>query len=395
MIIPELTIKQGKEKALRNRHPWIYSGSVENVSEQIDEGQIVKIKRNDNTLVGFGFFEAGRQMICRVFEYTDQEIDVFSQDYWDNKLKKAWHLRQNFILRSYTNAYRLVNAEGDFLPGLIVDIYGEVAVIQFMTAGITRLSSVIVQSINNLGFKQIFYKSKEGIKNTELLSLKHGWLSENRDDTELEILENHIRFKINIETGLKTGFFLDQRDSRALVGYYAKDKKVLNNFSYSGGFSMYALNAGAQLVHSVDSSQKALDLCQENLEINDFDTNKHECICTDVFDYLKNMREDYDLIILDPPAFAKSSKAVSNAARGYKEINLLALKNIKSGGMLFTFSCSQKIDKDLFRKIVFGAAADAHRNVKVVHQITQPADHPINIYNPETEYLKGLVLYVE
>ncbi len=390
----KIIIKKGRERAFINRHPWIYSGAVQELPEA-EIGEILSVYSIDNRLIGYGFYAPGTQIVCRVFEYTDEETDVLSQAYWTGKLEKAYAIRKKFILSEQTNAFRLVNAEGDFFPGLIADVYHDTVVIQLLIKGTAKIKEFIINALDNLGYKKVYLKAKEVTGRLEDVKIVKGWISKEQGSTEIEIVENGVKFKVNIETGQKTGFFLDQRDARMLIKQYSRGAKVCNTFSYSGGFSLYALEAGAELVHSIDSSKTAVELIEKNLELNGVEPEKHESYTEDVFKFLKKTENKYDVIVLDPPAFAKTAKAVHNATRGYKELNLTAFRKINSGGIIFTFSCSQKITRDLFRKIVFGAAADAKRNIRILHQTTQPADHPINIYHPENEYLKGLVLYVE
>lgn len=390
----KLIIKKGRERAFINRHPWIYSGAVQELPKA-ELGEILSIYSFDDRLMGYGFYAPGTQIVCRVFDYTDTETDVLSQQYWIDKLAKAFFIRKKFILSEQTNAFRLVNAEGDFFPGLIADVYNDTVVIQLLIKGTENIKNFIISALESLGYKYIYLKTKEVTGRLEGVESIKGWVSKEEGSTEIEIIENDVKFLVNIETGQKTGFFLDQRDARMLIKQYSKGAKACNTFSYSGGFSLYALIAGADLVHSVDSSKTAIELIEKNLELNGISPEKHESYTADVFKFLKKTENQYDLIVLDPPAFAKTAKAVSNATRGYKELNLTAFRKINPGGIVFTFSCSQKISRDLFRKIVFGAAADAKRNIRILHQTTQPPDHPINIYHPENEYLKGLVLYVE
>jgi 23S rRNA (cytosine1962-C5)-methyltransferase len=280
-----------------------------------------------------------------------------------------------------------------FLPGVIIDVYDDTAVVQLLVKGTELISQFIFDAIREVGVKYIYLKTKQNTQRLEDVSLESGWVGETRS-MPIAALEYGVKFMIDVEKGQKTGFFIDQRENRKILGKYSKGKKVLNTFSYSGGFSLYALANGSILVHSVDSSKDAIDMCDQNVAAN-FNNAPHESYAQDVFDFMKENKEDYDIIILDPPAFAKNAKAVPNASRGYKNLNLIAFKTIKPGGLVFTFSCSQHIDKDLFRKIVFGAAADAGRNVRILKQLTQPEDHPINIFHPEGEYLKGLLLHVE
>lgn len=390
----KIIIKKGRERSLVNRHPWIYSGAIQAMPDA-ELGEILSIYSFDNRLIGYGFYAPGTQIVSRVFEYTHHETNVLSQTYWTEKFKKAYQIRKRFIISEKTNAFRLINAEGDFFSGLIADVYMDTVVLQILIRGVEKILDFIIVALNELGFEKIYLKAKDVAGRLENVERKKGWISEKKGDTQIEIIENGIKFLVNIESGQKTGFFLDQRDARQLIKQYAKGAKVCNTFSYSGGFSLYALNAGADTVHSVDSSKIAVELIEKNLELNNIAQERHQSYAEDVFKFLKNTENKYDLIVLDPPAFAKTAKAVPNATRGYKELNLTAFRNINPGGIVFTFSCSQKITRDLFRKIVFGAAADAGRNIRILHQTTQPPDHPINIYHPENEYLKGLVLYVE
>ncbi len=390
----KLIIKKGRERAFINRHPWVYSGAVQELPEA-EIGEILSVYSFDNRLIGYGFYAPGTQIVCRVFEYTAEETDVLSQQYWTDKLGKAFVIRERFILSGQTNAFRLVNAEGDFFPGLIADVYNDTVVIQLLIKGTELIKDFIINALEEFGYKKVYLKAKDVTGRLEGVKTLKGWISKEEGSPEIEIVENGVKFQVNIETGQKTGFFLDQRDARMLIKEYSKGAKVCNTFSYSGGFSLYALEAGAELVHSVDSSKAAIELIDKNLELNGVKPEKHESYAEDVFKFLKKTENKYDLIVLDPPAFAKTAKAVPNASRGYKELNLTAFRKINPGGIVFTFSCSQKITRDLFRKIVFGAAADAKRNIRILHQTTQPPDHPINIYHPENEYLKGLVLYVE
>jgi len=387
-----LILKSGRERSLINRHPWVFSGAVKELPKA-ENGEIIRVVDNHNHLLGFGFFSTNSQITCRVFEFTNEEI-VIDSAFWKNKILQAYHLRKQLIDFSNTNIFRLLHAEGDFFPGVIIDIYASVAVVQILIKGTENIKQHIFEALHQIGFKHIYVKTKSNSQRLEDVETPSGWVDESIS-MPVEAIENGITFLVDVETGQKTGFFIDQRVSRKFLGNFSKNKKVLNTFSYSGGFSLYALEAGATLVHSVDSSKDAIEMCERNVKINYPTQANHESFVEDVFDYLKNTEVDYDVMVLDPPAFAKSSRAVANAARGYKNLNLIALKKIKPGGIIFTFSCSQHIDRDLFRKIIFGAAADAKRNVRILHQLTQPDDHPINIYHPEGEYLKGLILYVE
>ncbi len=389
----QLILKSGRDRSLINRHPWVFSGAVKQMPDA-QNGEIIEVVTNNGDLLGYGFFSTNSQITCRVFEFTNQQITI-DGNFWAGKIERAAHLRKNFINKNHTNIYRLIHAEGDFLPGVIIDVYNEVAVIQLLVRGTERIREDIFFALEQLGIRYIYVKTKSSTQRLEDVTAPSEWISNKRPDVfPVSSLENNIRFMIDVEKGQKTGFFIDQRENRKLVGEFAKDKKVLNTFSYSGGFSLYALGAGAALVHSVDSSKEAIEMCERNVAANGWSA-RHESFCEDVFDYMQRTETDYDIMVLDPPAFAKNARAVPNATRGYKNLNLIAFKKIKAGGLIFTFSCSQHIDRDLFRKIVFGAAADAGRNVRIIRQLTQPEDHPINIYHPEGEYLKGLMLHVE
>jgi 23S rRNA (cytosine1962-C5)-methyltransferase len=385
-----IILKPGRERSLINRHPWVFSGAVKKLP-MAENGDIVRVVASDGSQLGYGFFSPGSQITCRMFSFSTQQ-ELIDDAYWHEKLRTAFILRGRIPCEN-TDMYRLIHAEGDFFPGIIIDVYAGVAVVQILIKATEKLSAVIYDALEKLGFRDVYIKTKSSSQRIENVTLPAGWV---RGGVPMPIAckENGIRFLVDIETGQKTGFFIDQRDNRAWVGSWSKGKKVLNTFSYSGGFSLYALAAGASLVHSVDSSKEAIALCEQNVAANHF-TSAHQSFVMDCFDFIAQAESDYDIMVLDPPAFAKAAKAVHNATWGYKNLNLAALKKIKPGGLIFTFSCSQHIDRDLFRKIIFGAAADAKRNVRILAQLSQPADHPVNIYHPEGEYLKGLLLHVE
>ncbi|HEX8547864.1 MAG TPA: class I SAM-dependent rRNA methyltransferase [Cytophagaceae bacterium] len=392
MNYPILRLKTKRERSILLRHPWIFSGAVEE-SPKADDGEIIQINSFTGDVLGYGFFSNKSQIVCRMFEWGVQSRDFLGVDYWYNKLGQAFEVRKRTINFDTTNAYRLVHAEGDFFPGIIIDIYNEVAVIQILTKGVERIKSQITEALNKLGFKNLFARTKNSSHIMENIG-ESEWLSGSSNSPVL-IKEHNVSFHVDFLGGQKTGFFLDQRENRAMIGDFCKDKTVLNAFSFTGGFSVYALAAGAKEVHSLDISKDAVAGALENATLNNV-KGIHEGITEDCFDYLKKMPADlYDVIILDPPAFAKHARAVGNASRGYKEINMKAFQKVKKGGLVFTFSCSQNISKELFQKIIFGAAADAKKNVRIIKQFHQPDDHPINIFHPEGEYLKGLALYVE
>jgi 23S rRNA (cytosine1962-C5)-methyltransferase len=359
---------------------------------QADNGEIVQVVTNNDEHLGYGFFSPNSQITCRLFSFAnvDEQIDF---NFWRDKINNAYRLRKSVIDFENTNIFRLICAEGDFFPGLIVDVYNEVAVVQILIKGVERISSHIFKAINELGYHYIYLKTKQNTQLLEGVLGGNNWIDA-RPEHQVMATEHGVNFAVDVEHGQKTGFFIDQRENRKLVGQFSKGKKVLNTFCYSGGFSLYALEGGASLVHSVDSSKDAIQLCEQNVGIINR-KDSHKSYVEDCFDFLKTCDDNYDIIILDPPAFAKTARAVDNAARGYKNLNLLGIKKVAPGGMIFTFSCSQHIDKDLFRKIVFSAAADAQRNVRIIKQLSQPEDHPINIYHPEGEYLKGLMLQVD
>lgn len=388
-----LQLKKGKEKSIINRHPWIFSGAIQAMKGG-QEGDIVSVIDAENKLLGYGFLSIKSQIVCRMFEWDVHIYREINADYWYEKIAKAYALRKALINSEETNTYRLLHAEGDFFPGIIADVYDKVVVVQLLIKGTERIASTIIEGLSRCGFEHIYLKAKTSSLVLEDIRTESGWIK-GGVDVPVVVKENNVLFSVDFINGQKTGFFIDQRENRALLKSYSKGKNVLNTFCYTGGFSVYALSGGAAKVDSVDISKEAVDLCNQNVALNKFE-NTHEGFAADCFDFLGTIKENYyDIIVLDPPAFAKSAKAVNNATRGYKQINLKAFRKIKKGGLLFTYSCSQNIDKELFQKIVFGAAADAHRNVRIIHQMHQPLDHPINIYHPEGEYLKGLVLYVE
>lgn len=388
-----IILKSGRERSLINRHPWLFSGAVKQMP-QAENGDIVAVRDNQNNLLGYGFLSPQSQIVCRLFEFTSQPMDFSQSAYWHQKISQAYQLRKERIIKAGTNAYRLLHAEGDFFPGVIADVYKEVAVMQLLIKGTEKILPHLISGLQLLGIRYIYLKNKHSPGFREEVVLPNGFITDQVVEPQVLVEENGLHFKIDVEKGQKTGFFIDQRDNRALLQQYAAGKSVLNAFSYTGGFSVYALAGGAALVHSVDISKDAAQVCNENVALN-FITAPHTSFAADCFEYIRHSTTAYEVMVLDPPAFAKNAKAVPNASRGYKELNLTAFKKILPGGILFTFSCSQNIDRDLFRKIVFSAAADAGRNVRILHQLTQPADHPVNIFHPEGEYLKGLVLYVE
>jgi len=392
MQFPSLILKPKRERSVIHRHPWLFSGALQALPKA-EDGSIVEVKSFEGKVLAYGFYAANNQISCRLFHFADTPEDFTTTAYWFQKFKNAQDLRREMIPAN-TNCYRLLHAEGDFIPGIIADVYDKVLVLQILIKGVEILSPQIFEAFEQLGYEHIYVKSKNSTGVLEDIRANSYWATAPHP-SPIEVLENGQKFLIDFIDGQKTGFFIDQRDNRMALMQRSKNKKVLNAFSYTGGFSIYALAGGASEVHSLDISEKAVELSHTNALINNYG-GQHFKIVQDCFDYLKEMpKDEFDIIVLDPPAFAKHARAVANATRGYKQINMKAIQNIKSGGLLYTFSCSQNISQELFQKIVFGAAADARRNVRIVQQLHQPCDHPINIFHPEGAYLKGLVLWVE
>ena len=391
----KVTLKPAKEKSLLRKHPWVFSGAIKNVEKDTKDGSIVEIFSNKDNYLATGHYNEGN-ITVRIFDFERQEIN---EEYWKKKIKKAYDQRINSIEISPTNnVYRMVHAEGDQMPGFICDIYNKVAIFQFHSIGMWKHKEVFTKIVLELLPLDVIYdKSEKTLPKIyiEEYKIQNSYLFQKKEISNTKVIENGNEFLIDWENGQKTGFFIDQRENRQYLGELAKDKKILNTFCYSGGFSIYALNNGAKEVHSLDSSQKAIDLLEDNLNfISDFKDN-HRSIIDDAKEYMKNLDDQYDIIILDPPAFAKHMKVKHKALQGYKRLNTRAIEQIKPNGILFTFSCSQVIDNNLFRHMVLSSAIAAGRNVSILKQMHQPADHPINIFHPESEYLKGLVLKVE
>jgi len=388
----KIVLHPAKERSLSLRHPWVFSGAVKKADPLLVEGEIVEVVSSLGDYLATGHFHEGSIKV-RVFSF--QATDA-GNEFWLGKFRAALALRQRLFLinNPATTAYRLIHGEGDGFPGLIVDVYGQAIVLQAHTLGMYQLMNVFSECLKKIfgdTINVLYDKSSESLGRQLPVGNSNSFLL--GDDPEMTVLENGIQFKVNYVEGQKTGFFLDQRDNRQLLRHYSDGKSILNTFCYSGGFSLAALAGGAKKVISVDSSAKATALASENSALNGY--NNHEIITDDVFDFLRNNQEEFDIVVLDPPAFAKHLSAVDKAVIGYRNLNVQGLKKIKQGGLLFTFSCSQVIDKHLFRKVIFQAAAQSGRNVRILHQLTQGADHPISIYHPEGEYLKGLVLYVD
>ena len=395
----QIFLRRGKEESLLRRHPWIFSGAIEYIRSERDhitEGEIVDVHTKNGDFIARGHYQIG-SIAVRVLTFEQVEID---QAWWNERIATAYDVRRSLDLteNEQTTCYRLVHGEGDSLPGLVVDIYGSTAVVQCHSVGMYRSRKEIAEAIRTVygeRIEAIYDKSAQTVPFKAGLNAVDSYLYGSSATASQEVLENCNRFNVNWEKGQKTGFFIDQRANRELVRHYAKGRTVLNTFCYTGGFSVYAMAGGAVEVVSVDSSERAVQLADENMRLNFGDEVRHSSKAVDAFEYLHDIGDKFDMIILDPPAFAKHHKVLGNAMQGYKKLNARALAQIKSGGILFTFSCSQAVSKELFRTTVFSAAAIAGRRVRILHQLTQPADHPINIYHPEGEYLKGLVLYVE
>ena len=394
MEYKRIYLKRGKEESLKRFHPWVFSGAIHHADSGITEGETVRVIGADNTFLAVGHYQVGT-IAVRILSFRDVEID---EAFWYARLKAAYEMRLSIGIAGnpLNNTYRLVHGEGDNMPGLVIDCYGDTAVMQAHSVGIHVCRKVIAEMLVKVmegTIRNVFYKSETTLPYKADLGQENGFIVGGSNDNTA--MENGLLFHVDWLRGQKTGFFVDQRENRSLLERYAKDKRVLNMFCYTGGFSFYAMRGGAQLVHSVDSSAKAIELTNANVELNFPGDERHKAFCDDAFKFLDNSDDIYDLIILDPPAFAKHRGALHNALKGYTRLNVKAFQRIRHGGILFTFSCSQVVTKDQFRQAVFTAAAMSGRKVRILHQLHQPADHPINIYHPEGEYLKGLVLYVE
>ena len=393
MIYKRITLKRGKEESLQRFHPWVFSGAIA-TSDNAEDGDLVSVFTHDNRHIGNGHYEAS-SIAVRILTFDDSALDT---DFYSRRIAAALSMRKSLgLIRDDNNSFRLIHGEGDFLPGLVIDVYGSTAVIQAHSPGMHYARKMISDALIKEGegvIKSVYYKSETTLPFKAQLESQNGYLI-GEFDTDIAV-ENGLKFHVDWLRGQKTGFFVDQRENRSLLERYSAGRKVLNMFCYTGGFSFYAMRGGAQLVHSVDSSAKAIKLTTDNVDLNFPNDTRHSAFAEDAFKYLDRMgKDEYDLIVLDPPAFAKHKSALKNALIGYRKLNSKAFDKIKSGGILFTFSCSQAVTKEQFRLAVFSAATMSGRRVRILHQLTQPADHPINIYHPEGEYLKGLVLYVE
>lgn len=388
-------LKRGKDESLRRFHPWIFSGAIHHFDQQPTEGDIVRVLTAEGDFIAKGHWQIG-SIAVRVLTFEDEEINT---EFWMQRLRVALDVRRAIGVADnpLNNTFRLVHGEGDNLPGLVIDVYGLTAVVQAHSVGMHVARQQIAEALKDVmgtSLQHIFYKSETTLPFKAGLGQENGFLLGGSPDDVA--MENGLKFHIDWLRGQKTGFFVDQRDNRMLLERYSQGRSVLNMFCYTGGFSVYAMRGGAKVVHSVDSSAKAVDLVNANIELNFPGDGRHQAFADDAFKFMQQMEQGlYDLIVLDPPAFAKHKDALRNAIKGYTRLNLKAFEKIRKGGILFTFSCSQAVSMNQFRMAVFTAAAQSGRSVRILHQLHQPADHPINIYHPEGEYLKGLVLYVE
>lgn len=390
-----ITLKAHKEESLKRFHPWVFSGAIARMSEEPEEGELVKVVSHDDETLGYGHYQIG-SIAVRMLTFEDEVVD---RQFFKGRLETAYQMRKSLGLAcgQRSNCYRLAHGEGDSLPGVVIDVYGNTAVLQAHSVGMHVVREVMAELIVEVvpDVRKVFYKSEGTLPPKAPITVEDGYLIGAFEEGDDLAVENGLKFRADWLKGQKTGFFLDQRENRLLLQHYAKGRDVLNMFCYTGGFSLYALRGDARMVHSVDASERAVELVNGNVAMNFADEKRHEAFAADAFDFLTQIEGRYDLIVLDPPAFAKHRDAVRNALIGYRRINTMAFKAIRSGGVLFTFSCSQAVSPEQFRLAVFTAAAQSGRRVRILHKLTQPVDHPINIYHPEGEYLKGLVLYVE
>ncbi|MCF8363047.1 MAG: class I SAM-dependent rRNA methyltransferase [Prolixibacteraceae bacterium] len=390
----QIILKSGKDQSLKRFHPWVFSGAIKEIRGAVNEGDVVDVLSNKHEFLAVGHYQIG-SIAVRVFSFADSEIN---QSFWVDKLTNAVSLRKELLKpeTTETNVYRLVHGEGDGMPGLIIDFYNGTAVMQMHSIGMYRIREQLAQCLKDVmgdELKAVYDKSAKTIPYKSDVNPVDGFIL---GQLEPDVVSEYGNFfTVDWVEGQKTGFFIDQRENRRLLQEYSKGRDVLNMFCYTGGFSFYAMRGGAHLVHSVDSSEKAIELTRKNVELNFQGDERHEAYAEDAFVFMKDIKDKYDLIVLDPPAFAKHQRSLGQALKGYKRINTRAFEQIRPGGIVFTFSCSQVVTKDKFREAVFTAAAISGRNVRILHQLTQPVDHPVNIYHPEGEYLKGLVLYVE
>ena len=391
----KIKLKPKKEQSLKRFHPWVFSGAIASLDDDIKEGDVVEVYAHDKTFLGVGHYQVG-SIAVRILSFEEKTID---ESFFINRVQEAYQMRQSLgLVRNDNNTYRLIHGEGDMLAGLIIDIYGGLAIVQAHSVGMHMSKLLIVTALKHVleeSLHHIYYKSESTLPFKAPINPEDGFLFGENYELDKIAIENNLKFQIDWEKGQKTGFFIDQRENRSLLERYSHNRSVLNMFCYTGGFSVYALRGGAKTVVGVDSSAKAVMLADQNVKLNFGDDIRYSSSSDDAFKFLRDVPSDaYDLIVLDPPAFAKHRGAVRNALQGYKKLNLAAFEKVAKGGIVFTFSCSQVISREQFRLAVFSAAAISGREVKILHQLSQPADHPVNIYHPEGEYLKGLVLHV-
>ncbi len=395
VTITKLYIKTGKERSIERHHPWVFSGAIQRTEGELNDGKIVEVLSAKGKHLGFGHYQNG-SIVVRLLSFDGKIPDA---DFYKSRIQSAWNLRKSLGLAvgTETTIFRLVHGEGDFLPGLIIDYYHGNAIIQCHSIGmycdVDLIKNALISVIGS-DLKSVYMKCT-GTLPKDFAGYSGDAYLYGAAETPIVAKEHGNQFYIDWIHGQKTGFFIDQRENRLLLGRYSNGKKILNTFCYSGGFSVYALNNNATLVHSLDSSQKAIDLTNQNIQLGKFESSRHQSFVADTMDFIKDLREDYDIIILDPPAFAKHRSAKHNAVQGYKRLNAHAIRQIKPGGIIFTFSCSQVVEKELFTNTIIAAAIEAKRSVRILEQLHQPADHPINANHPEGEYLKGLVIQVD
>lgn len=401
MNIPQILLKSKRSASILRKHPWVFSGAIEKIilpkdypHSAVEDGELVEVCNQNEQTLGIGHFSNG-SIAVRLISFEKENID---HDFWQKKLRQAFDLRKmlGLVNSEETTCYRLIHGEGDQLPGLIIDCYGPLVVLQAHSKGMANALIAIATALKKLkpNIRAIYSKSEQSLHSTDEKAIKDGFLIGELEAPQI-VLENQLKFEIDWIKGQKTGFFIDQRENRLLLQQYVAHRKVLNTFCYSGGFSIYALAAKADLVHSVDSSASAIELTENNIKLNFGDHSRHQSFTSDTLKLLQKTTNTYDTIILDPPAYAKNKNSTHNAVQAYKRLNALAMKKINAKGILFTFSCSQLISRKLFTDTITAAAIEAGRKVKILHHLSQPADHPVNIFHPEGEYLKGLVLYIE
>lgn len=391
MKIIRCILKRDREKPALARHPWVFSGAIDEIDDSFGPDDLVKVYSHENQFLGIGYLNPRSQIAIRFLTFEDTKIDAA---FFEKRIREALHVRNKFLPEN-TTACRLIHAEGDFLPGLVVDRYGEYVVVQFSTAGIEVWKDAIVEAIKkHVPCRGIFEKNDTDERELEGLETRLGVLWGQQPPDLVDVLENGIPFKVDLQQGQKTGFFLDQRESRQLVKKFAYGNRVLNCFSYTGAFSVYAAKGGATQVISVDVSEVAMNMAKTQFQINSLPVEESNFVTADVFDYLRQIRQEFDVVILDPPAFCKNKHQIQQASRGYKDINLFGMKRVTPSGLLFTYSCSSHIDPDLFQKVIFAAAKDARKNVRILQKISHSFDHPINVFHPEGEYLKGLICQI-